>query len=72
MPVFIKHGKLNQYIFKITFLDCPSPHTYSGMPSEIKHFLKIYILTNDAQELTPDKFEFKPNANRIRKDFVFA
>jgi hypothetical protein len=26
--VFIKQGQLNQYILKIPFLDCPSPHTY--------------------------------------------
>ena len=29
-------------------------------------------ITNDAQELTPYRFEFKAFANRIRKDFVYT
>jgi hypothetical protein len=28
MLFFIKHGELNQYNFKITFLDGSSPHIY--------------------------------------------
>jgi hypothetical protein len=30
----------------------------------------IYRLTNDAQELTHNKFEFKPDANKIREGGV--
>jgi hypothetical protein len=30
------------------------------------------FLTNEAKELTSYKFEFKPDANRIRKDFVYT
>jgi hypothetical protein len=29
-------------------------------------------LTNDAEELMPYRFQFEPNANKIRKDFVYA
>ena len=30
-------------------------------------FFNIQILTNDAQEFTPYRFEFKTDTNRIRK-----
>ena len=31
-----------------------------------------HILTNDAQELTPCKFEFKIDVNRIKNDFAYT
>ena len=36
------------------------------------NFLNTHILTNDAQELTPYRFELKTDANRIRKEFVYS
>jgi hypothetical protein len=30
------------------------------------------MLTSDAQETTPYKFEFKSDAKIVRKDFVYA
>jgi hypothetical protein len=43
------------------------------MPGGIHHHLSItFTLTNDAQELMLYKFEFKPDTNVIRKDFVYA
>jgi hypothetical protein len=33
--------------------------------------ISICILANDVQELKPYKFKFKPNTNRMRKDFVY-
>jgi hypothetical protein len=34
--------------------------------------INMFILINNAQDLMLYKFEFKPQANRIRKDFVNA
>jgi hypothetical protein len=78
MPVFNKHSGLNQCNLKSHFLDGPSPHAYC-----VLEFLATclvgsniigqytYILTNYAQELTPYRFRFKCDTNRIRKYFLF-
>ncbi len=43
---------------------------FGNMSSGIQHYWSIYsILTNNAQELTPYRFEFKSDTNRIRKYF---
>jgi hypothetical protein len=61
--------------FKITFKYGPSPRHFfwlricGNMLSGIQHYLpiQIFTITNDAQELTHIKVEFKPDTNRIRK-----
>jgi hypothetical protein len=51
LPIFIKSVALNQYNFKITFLD-PSPHKYWGwgcfgnMPSGFQIYWSIYMCIN--------------------------
>jgi hypothetical protein len=43
------------------------------MPWAIQVFVKLQnILRNDAKELTPYKFEFQPEANKIKKYFDYA
>jgi hypothetical protein len=43
------------------------------MASGLNIYLSLYkhLLTNDAKELTPYRFEFEPNANQIRKDHIW-
>jgi hypothetical protein len=66
MPVFIKHGELNPYNFKNTFLDGLSPHTYYpwGFLATCQVGSNIIgqnrcILTNNDQQLASYRFEFK-------------
>jgi hypothetical protein len=73
MAVFIKHGGLNQYIWKC-ILDGSSPHTNCG-----KEFLAACLvgsnitgqytgkITNNAWEWTHCRFEFKCDTNIARK-----
>jgi hypothetical protein len=63
IPVFIKHGELNQYTIKVHFRWSLSKYLLGlgflatcFMGSNIIGQYK-FILTNNAQELTPGKFE---------------
>jgi hypothetical protein len=63
--------------FKVTFLDGPSQHTYcsEGFLATCLVGSNIigqynWIFTNNAQELTPYRFEFTCDQNRIRKHFL--
>jgi hypothetical protein len=43
------------------------------VPSRFQHYLSIFIqtLTNDAQELTLDKFEFKLDSDKSKQNRLF-
>ena len=38
----------------------------------IFQYTYIFIFTNGAKELTPCRFEIKPDISRIRKDFFYS
>jgi hypothetical protein len=76
MLALIKQREMNQYILKVHFqMTSLYIHivfkVFSNMPYVIQHYWSLYAyVTNNPQELTPHRLEFKCDTNRIRNYFL--